>query len=126
MVGGGGGLRGGEGCGHRPLTGGVGGRRTANYAGFGYVRGHPGDGLCSNPPTYQTTRQLGHDLQPMRVTQYRTTRSHYASQPGGFLERSRSLPTVGKMAAGGKTPGLSYAETQAMRITAPMTHISPW
>eukprot|EP00928_Gymnodinium_smaydae_P053269 TRINITY_DN37301_c0_g1_i1.p1 TRINITY_DN37301_c0_g1~~TRINITY_DN37301_c0_g1_i1.p1 ORF type:complete len:120 (-),score=11.52 TRINITY_DN37301_c0_g1_i1:35-394(-) len=119
MVGFGGGLRGGEGCGHRPLTGCVGGRRTANFAGFGYVRGHPGDSHCPNPPTYQTTRQLGHDLQPLRATVYRSTKTLYES---GCLDRSGSMPAL----QGRGKPSLAFHELQATRIVKSLPAISPW
>mmetsp|Transcript_89728 Transcript_89728/g.274693 ORF Transcript_89728/g.274693 Transcript_89728/m.274693 type:complete len:131 (-) Transcript_89728:79-471(-) len=130
MTGSFGGLGGGDGCNHRPLTGAVGGRRTAIYAAHGYTRGHPGDGPVSNPPTYQVTRQLGHDLKPLRATLYRSSRHDWHTSVGATLTRSASLPAVG----GGFTKpvpfrapsGKSFHEMQASRLMAQMPAISPW
>jgi len=119
MGGGGGGIGGGGGAGHRPLSANVGGRRTCNYSGFGYVQGHPGDGFTSNAPTYSMARQLGHDFVPMRSTLYRSSRSLYE----GNLSRSSSLPTL---KGGAQRPKQTYAEMHAQRLCAQLPPISPW
>merc|ERR1719281_806080 len=104
MGGGSGGIDGGGGSAHRPLTPNAGGRRTCNYPQFGHVQGHPGDGFCPNPPTYSMSRQLGHDFVPMRSTLYRSSRSLYE----GKLSRSSSLPTL--KGGGSQAPKETYAQ----------------
>ena len=124
MTGSYGGLLGGAGGKHRPLTSraeGPGGGRTANFPGFGYNRGHPGNGRCPNPATYQTTRQLGHDFELMRTTQYRNTTTMYLQKAS--LNQSRSLPSL--TATGRLTGGNTYAEMQATRLSYGPP-ISPW
>mmetsp|Transcript_85164 Transcript_85164/g.237707 ORF Transcript_85164/g.237707 Transcript_85164/m.237707 type:complete len:119 (-) Transcript_85164:190-546(-) len=118
MVGGGGGLRGGAGGNHRPLTGCAGGRRTTNFPTG--TRGHPGDGHCPNPPTYQTSRQLGHDLVPMKATLYGPTRSMY-DRSG--LGKTASVPSLTRQ--GPATP-TTFHELQAQRLFKSMPQISPW
>mmetsp|Transcript_88241 Transcript_88241/g.139447 ORF Transcript_88241/g.139447 Transcript_88241/m.139447 type:complete len:122 (+) Transcript_88241:49-414(+) len=120
MGGGGGGIGGGDGAGHRPLSPCVGGRRTGNYSAFGYVRGHPGDGFCPNPPTYSMARQIGHDFIPMRSTLYRSSRSLYE----GSVSRANSLPNLRKGST--QMPKQTYAELHAQRLCAQLPPISPW
>merc|ERR1719321_843500 len=115
MTGGGGGLGGGEGGNHRPLTGMAGGCRYTNYAGFGYVRGHPGDSISPNPPTYQMTRQFGHDFQHLNTMVYRSTRSLHESQ--GF-KKSGSLPALQNTRGTSGKGGTLFADLHAHRLFA--------
>eukprot|EP00930_Biecheleria_cincta_P005206 TRINITY_DN106122_c0_g1_i1.p1 TRINITY_DN106122_c0_g1~~TRINITY_DN106122_c0_g1_i1.p1 ORF type:complete len:152 (+),score=14.52 TRINITY_DN106122_c0_g1_i1:65-457(+) len=130
MPGAGGGLVGGEGKNHRPLSSYASGNRYASFQAFGYVRGHPGDGM-NNPPTYQMCRQSGHDYAPMRTTLYRSTRSLYEHQAfsgaaGGMGSKSGSLPCLHQSAKLGTLPPQTYSELRANRIMASLPHISPW
>merc|ERR1711918_79335 len=97
---------------HRPLTASNGGGRTTNYAGFGYVSGHPGESHSPNPPTYQMARQFGHDLGGhMNTMVYRSTRSLHESR--GF-KKSGSLPAL-RDARGGSGNAL-FADLHAKRL----------
>eukprot|EP00931_Biecheleriopsis_adriatica_P092526 TRINITY_DN66333_c0_g1_i1.p1 TRINITY_DN66333_c0_g1~~TRINITY_DN66333_c0_g1_i1.p1 ORF type:complete len:131 (-),score=6.15 TRINITY_DN66333_c0_g1_i1:189-581(-) len=130
MTGGGGGLVGGGGKNHRPLSSYANGNRYANFQAYGYVQGHPGDGV-TNAPTYQMCRQHGHDFAPMRTTLYRSTRALYEHKAfteatGGRMSSSRSLPCLHQSAKLGQRPSQTYSQMTANRILASMPPISPW
>ncbi|CAE8582150.1 unnamed protein product [Polarella glacialis] len=128
-TGGGGGLLGGAGGNHRPLSSYAGGARYASFPAFGYVRDHHSDGQA-NPTSYQVVRQYGHDLQPMRTTQYRSTRGVYEQkafgEAAGVAARSGSLPCLHQSAKLGHPPRQTYAEMQTSRMMASLPNISPW
>eukprot|EP00428_Durinskia_dybowskii_P039703 CAMPEP_0170261854 /NCGR_PEP_ID=MMETSP0116_2-20130129/30809_1 /TAXON_ID=400756 /ORGANISM="Durinskia baltica, Strain CSIRO CS-38" /LENGTH=180 /DNA_ID=CAMNT_0010512921 /DNA_START=65 /DNA_END=603 /DNA_ORIENTATION=- len=121
MTGAWGGLAGGGGANHRALTPCAGGRR-ANYGCFGYVQGHPGDGHVANPPTYQMTRQVGHDLSPVKTTLYRSSRHDWHETAKQTLPRTNSLPLVGggfsKPAPFRAPQGQAYHELHVKRLMA--------
>ncbi|CAE7342821.1 unnamed protein product [Symbiodinium sp. CCMP2592] len=128
MAGGFGGLIGGEGQNHRPLSSFTYGNRYSKYPAHGYVRGHPGEGM-SNPPTYQMCRQIGHDFAAMKSTQYRTSRTQYEHQAFGHAQgasRTTSLPCLHQSAKLGYRPNQTFGETHAKRILASLPPISPW
>eukprot|EP00435_Cladocopium_sp_Y103_P002962 s4707_g1.t1 len=123
-----GGLLGGEGQNHRPLSSYNYGCRTGKFQAFGYVRGHP-SGDMNNAPTYQMTRQWGHDFAAMRVTLYRTSRAEYEHNAFSHAQgatRAGSLPCLHQSAKQGIRPRETFSETHAKHILAALPPISPW